>query len=153
MPVHVVRHRRLLRRVTEQHQFRLNPRQSPRGVLPRHAPDQTTDLRVDLRAAWFLPRLQAPVEPEAVAMPADDRLGLDDYEAGLPVCPKPRQPHPENPITLPKPRAPHRALEDAELVAKSQVFGRDGGAVCEERPEEQEDRTYDARFASSIRVL
>ena len=81
------------------------------------------------------------------------RLGLDDHKAGLPVGPKSRQLDPENPITLPKPRAPHRALEDAELVAKSQVFGGHHCMRSENRSEEKRDNAHDAHWILSVWLL
>ncbi len=110
MPEHVLRHGRLVHRVAEQRQLRLNPRRSPRGVLPRHAPDQATDLCVDLWTPGLAARLPTPVEPEAVAVPANHGVWLDDQHARTPVRPEPVQPDPENPITLPKSRAFHRPL-------------------------------------------
>jgi hypothetical protein len=44
-------------------------------------------------------------------------------------------------------------LEDAELMAQSEVLGCDGRAACDKHAEEQEDRTHDAHFATSIRFL
>ena len=111
-----------LHHVSQLSQLGLDPRRAPRGVLPRHTPDQATDLYVDLRAAWFLPGLLAPIEPGAVAVPTDDRLGLDDRQARLPVHPEPGQPHPEDSVTLTQPRAVHGALEDDELLTQRQNF-------------------------------
>ncbi len=64
MSEHVLRHRRLVHRVAEQRQLRLNPRRSPRGVLPRHAPDQATDLCVDPWTPGLAARLPPPAEVE-----------------------------------------------------------------------------------------
>ena len=54
---------------------------------------------------------------------------------------------------LPKPWKLHGPLQDAELMTESEVPGFDGGAVCDERPEDQEDRTHDAHLATSVRFL
>ena len=40
----------------------------------------------------------APVELETLALPRDDRGGLDDDQAAGPVAPHPRDAHPERPI-------------------------------------------------------
>ncbi len=153
MPAHVLHHRGLVHRVAKQRQLRLNPRRSPRGVLPRHTPNQAADHRVDSGATALASRLPAPVQPEALAVPAKDGVWLDDHEARSPVSPESRQQHPEDSITLPKSWAFHRPLQDPELMTQREVLGCDGGAVCDERSEDQEDRRQDAHFASSVRVL
>ncbi len=84
-------------------------------------------------------------------MPAHNRLGLDDHKAGLPVRPEPRQPDPQDPVTPTQTRSLHRALEDAELVAKSQVLGGQGCAREEERAEEAEDQPYHVHRVASVR--
>jgi hypothetical protein len=50
----------------------------PSMVAENQEADEDTDLRIELRPAAPLPRFPTPVEAEAFAMPADNRLGLDD---------------------------------------------------------------------------
>ncbi len=51
---------------------------SPRCILHRNTPDQVDALEAGRRSAGLSLRLASPVVAEALAMPADDSLGLDD---------------------------------------------------------------------------
>src|SRR5262245_55908219 len=53
---------------------------SPKLVLKAQAPDQRPQLRRDRWPSSAIPGLQAPVATEAVAMPAEQRLGPDDRD-------------------------------------------------------------------------
>lgn len=86
--------------VPEQREFRLNAWCAPKWVLAGHATDQLADLGGDLRSAWLpAARLPSPVQPEALLVPSDDGLGLDDDKYGTPV------PH-ENAIRSSRSREP-----------------------------------------------
>ncbi len=50
--------------------------------------DQLAHLECDLRSSVLLARLAAPIEPEALAVPAGDGLGLNDYEHRFPSRPE-----------------------------------------------------------------
>jgi hypothetical protein len=117
---HVRRYGRLGYDVSQQSQLGPDSRDSPRHILARRLSNQPTDLRLDPWVTRLFPRLPSPTESESPPVPADDRLGLDDHEVGLPVGPKSREPDPQDPVRLSKSRAFHRALEDAELVAQCQ---------------------------------
>jgi hypothetical protein len=139
-------------RVSEERQLGLDPRCTPRHVFAAHAPDELTNLGVDSRAPNVATRLPPPIELEALAVPADHGFRFHDHEAGAPVRPELRQPHPENPITLPKPWTFHRALQDAELVAKSQVFRDERSTGKQERAEQDDDNAHNAHGCASVRV-
>jgi len=61
-------------------------------------------------------------QPEAFAVPGDDDLRLDDDQGGAPVSPDFAEPGPEESIGGGQTRPLDRAMQDAELVAKGQVF-------------------------------
>ena len=153
MSAHVLRDSCLSHDVAEQCQLGMDSRRSPSYVLTAHAPDQSTDLCVDFRTAGLASRFPSPVELKTVAVPANNCLGLDDHETGSQVCPEPRQPNPEDPVTPPKSRAFHRTLEDAELVAKSQYIRGKRCTSEEERAEQNDDNTHDAHAIISIWLL
>ena len=67
--------------IAELLQLAVDLRRSPVRVLVRQASDQTSDLLRDLRSATVAAGTPMPIEPEAGAVPSDDRLGLDDDEA------------------------------------------------------------------------
>jgi hypothetical protein len=67
----ILGHRQLPGLVSEQMELRANPVSSPGGIFAGHATDEGTDLRVQIGPPAPPPRLPAPVETEAFAMPAD----------------------------------------------------------------------------------
>ena len=80
--------------------FRTDSRRTPRRVLTRHAPNQLSDLGVDLGPAWSPSRLPSPVEPETHLTPLNHGIGLDDDEDGPPIRPDAGQPSPEDPVAF-----------------------------------------------------
>jgi hypothetical protein len=72
-------------------------------------------------------------------MPPEDGLGLDDNWARPPASPQTGKPRPEDPISLTKPRALHRALEDGYLLAEGQVLRGQCRAALEQLSEEDRD--------------
>ncbi len=83
-----------LRDVEAEHlELAVDARRSPGGVLGDHAEDQYAQFL----ARWpspntgTLPRDPFPIELESGAMPADDRLRLDDEERLLPAGPEPAE--------------------------------------------------------------
>ena len=72
-------------------------------------------------------------------MPAEDGLGLYDDQVRPPASPQAGEPDPEDPVSPMEPRALHRALEDDDLMAKSEVLRGACGAALEQLPEEGDD--------------
>ncbi len=65
--------------IAKESKLGLDPRRSPERILQGHTADQPADLGGNFRSA-AVPRLPAPVQPKAPAMPADDRVRLDKNE-------------------------------------------------------------------------
>jgi hypothetical protein len=63
----------------------------PPAILEREAVDQLSQLPRDPRPPGPASGESAPIEPEALAVPADDGLRLDDDQRFLPARPKPLQ--------------------------------------------------------------
>ena len=78
--------------------FSVDLRGSPVRVLFGQTSDQRPDLFGGLRPAAPRPGTPAPKEPKTRAMPADDRLGLDDDEDVGPTVPEAAEGGPEEPV-------------------------------------------------------
>ncbi len=77
----------------------MDPRCAAGGGCPMHLQDELSDLGIDRRPARPLrSALAAPVETEALAVPVDDGLRLDDHEGFTPSGPQAREPRPEDPV-------------------------------------------------------
>ncbi len=65
----------------------------------------------------------SPILLEALLMPADDGLGLDDHEDGTPIRPRVGQPRPEDAVPLPEPEPFRPSLQDGKLLTEGEVLG------------------------------
>jgi rhomboid protease GluP len=139
-PVHVLGDGQLGDLVAEQGEFRLDAPPAPCRILPRHTSDEAADLGVESRPAQPVPGgAPAPVELEALAVPAENGRGLNDEEIAAPTRPQARQPDPEDPIPTGEPGSGDGSLKDQQLVAKRKVLEGDRLRVqaqgAEEGPE------------------
>jgi hypothetical protein len=91
-----------------------------------HHNDEITNLPLNARSSRA-PRaaLPAPVQAEALSVPADHGLRADEEESLTPSRPKPRKPGPEHPVGGLKVDALSGALalEDEQLLAKRENLG------------------------------
>ena len=81
---HVFGHGGVGHLMTQEAEFRLDTRRAPGRVLPRHAADQVANLPLHARPPLLRSGLPAPVEPEALLVPTDHRLRLDDQQGRPP---------------------------------------------------------------------
>lgn len=101
----------------------VDPRGTPEWLGAVLSPDQADHLAVDgpptaaTRAA-----LSFPEQAKAGAMPADDRVGTYDLQAGLPGPPPSREPDPKGAIWTRQARWPGGAVEHQEFVTEGQVL-------------------------------
>jgi len=84
------------------------------------------------------------VETEALTMPLDDGLGLDDEQGGSPTVPEFGQPGPEDAVALPQAGAFDGPLKDGQLLAQGQVLHGQGSPVGEQCPQQDADQLYHA---------
>ena len=121
---HPAQHRSL-RKIEAQHlQFTMNPWSSPGAVLRDHAENDLPQFRADTLSSRSGPvsRNPRPIQPETLAVPADNGLRLDEDQRLLPANPQPPQHHPEQLVASNKPGLRMLPFENAELLSKSQVF-------------------------------
>ena len=106
---------------------------APSRIVSAHAPDEVDVFARNFGPADFLgSRLPAPIEFEALAMPSDDGLRLDDDEGLLPAVPDSGEPHPEGAIAGAEPRMLLLSLVDSELLPQGEVFKHECTSVSEE---------------------
>src|SRR5262245_16015643 len=68
------------------HQFAVNPRCAPSGILAAYCSNQIAGLFRNLRTSGLsVPNLPRPVPAESLTMPANDGIRLDDDEGGTPA--------------------------------------------------------------------
>ena len=75
---HVLGDRRLGDVNAEFEQLAVNARRSPQNIRLAHLLDQRASLGRDLRSSHTLPALHSPKQPEAGAMPANDRIRFNN---------------------------------------------------------------------------
>ncbi len=134
-PGHEARNRALGDLEAELQDLAVDARRTPRRVLGGHPANEDSDLGCCARSSSAGPRLPAPVPPEALAMPADDGLGLDDGERLLPSRPAAAQDNPEDAIGRAETRPRLLPLEDSELLSEREVLQDQVGPSGEEREE------------------
>ena len=87
-PAHVLRDRQLSHLVPKQGEFRLDAPPAPGRIVPSHPMYQVANFGVEFRTANPVRLgLPSPVELEALAVPGENRGGLNDDEAGPPTRP------------------------------------------------------------------
>jgi len=127
--------------------FKLPAARIDGGVRPpraMHLDDEISNLWLNARSSRR-PRsaVPAPVQAEALSVPADHGLRAHEEESFTPSRPKLRKPGPEHPVGgLKRGRASGAlALEDEPLVAKRENLGLELGA----RPQQRSNRSQESR--------
>jgi len=121
-------------------QFAVDSGSAPGGVLARHPPDDLEHVAID--SAPAATRAQAPVEPEAGAMPADDGLGLDHDQRIGPARPKAPQSQPEQAVEVVQAGPWMFALEHGDLLAQGKNLQTKIMACAKERAQVGEEREH-----------
>jgi hypothetical protein len=84
-------------------EFAVNPRCTP-AILARHRTDELSDLRCNGGPATATAaRFPRSVDPKALAVPAHQRVWLDDHQCLKTVWSKAIEPNPEEPFVPAKP--------------------------------------------------
>src|SRR5256886_7708738 len=107
----------------------MNARRAPEGIGEGHGADELGELQIDGRTTGSTsPRLPVPERAEALPVPANHGLRLNDMERFAPPYPPLREPHPEDPVEETDPRSLGVAAEQGELLSQRQVLKNEVGA-------------------------
>ena len=117
----------------------VDARRTLRQVLGSHAAHEGADVGGCGGSSGAPTRCPAPGPPEALAMPADDGLGLDHRERLLPARPPATQCRPEESIGRAETRSRFRPLEDSKALSEREVLQDQVGPAGEERGESPGD--------------
>src|SRR3954471_714970 len=95
LPHHVLGDSRFGDLDSEFQQLAVNAWGTPAWVVPAHDPNQIPHLLWHSGPSWLaLSDFPTPEESEALPVPRDDRLGLDNDQSGFPIGPHAPQPDP-----------------------------------------------------------
>ena len=134
-PGHQARDRAFGDLKTELPDLAVDARRTPRRVLGSHAAHEGADVVRCGRSSHAPTRCPAPGPPEALAMPADDGLGLDHRERLLLARPPATQRRPEESIERAESRSRVLPSEDGKLLAEREVLQDQDGPAGEDREE------------------
>ena len=99
-------------------EFSVDARRSPERAVAAHSADQFASLdRYPGATPTTLTGCPPPEEAEALAVPTDDGLRLDNHQGRAPVPPSGCQARPEETVRRGQLRSLHQAFENVELVA------------------------------------
>jgi len=143
---HMALDRALAHPDSELPQLPANPLRAPQPVFGRQAPDGRDRLRRHLRALRRGGQLDAPDQPEALPVPAQQRVRLHDEERGAPPARQARQEDEAEAVRRGEHRPLDLASEDRELLAEEGVLGDQR----ELRPGQIADGTTDARSGRGL---
>ncbi len=96
----------------------MDARRAPEGIGEGHGADELCNLAIDGRATSSTASgLPVPEGAEALPVPANDGLRLNDMERFAPPRPPLREPHPEEAIEVSEPRPLRAAAEQGKLLS------------------------------------
>jgi len=98
-PDHVFGDRRLGDLEPELEQFTMDARGAPQWVLLAHPLDEFAQLTANSGPPWPSARFPAPIRPKPGAMPAQDRVRLNDAGQTEQAWPEPSHPYHQRPVT------------------------------------------------------
>jgi hypothetical protein len=122
---HVARHCGFSDLEPEHKQLTVNARRSPSRVLGGDSTDERSELRIDRWTSASVSALPGPVELEALAMPANDGLGLHDDQSVVPVWPQAAEGDPECAISLRQLGTFALAVQNGQLLSQGEVLERE----------------------------
>src|SRR6267143_6223712 len=130
----------------------MNARRAPEGIGEGHGADELGDLRIDGRPTGSTsPRLPVPERTEALPVPANHGLRLNDMERFAPPCPALGEPHPEDAVEETDPRSLGAAAEQGELLSQRQVLKNEVGAGLQRSAQSAQQSEYEGHcYAGSL---
>ena len=126
---------RALRKIESKHfEFSMNSGRAPCLVLGDHAENDLSQFPAHTLSSCSAPasRKPRPIQLEALAMPANNCLRLNEDQCPTPASPQPPQHHPEQFVSSSKSRPRMLPFENAKLLPKSKVFEEQVAARAKE---------------------
>src|SRR5438445_7503993 len=129
-----------------------NARRTPEGISEGHGADELGDLQIDGRTTGSAAsRLPVPEHTEALPVPANHGLRLNDMERFAPPCPPPREPHPEDAVEETDPMSLGATAEQGEPLSLRQVLKNEVGAGLQRRAQSAQQSEYEGHcYAGSL---
>src|SRR6266436_5383254 len=122
----------------------MDARRAPEGVGEGHGADELGDLQIDGRTTdSTASRLPVPERAEALPVPANHGLRLNDMERFAPPYPPLREPHPEDAVEETDPRSLGTAAEQGELLSQRQVLKNEVGAGLQRSAQSAQQSEYE----------
>lgn len=134
-------------------QLALDSFRAPQMVFPGHLPDQIDCFLGDARFSLLVLRFASPIVAEEVAMPAKQRIGLDDMQSLLPKSSAPSQENHTNAVRLSQLRSFHLAIEHSKLLSQQRVFGDQVSAAANHVGQGFFSKDGGCRFRPSLEIL
>src|SRR6266436_1359748 len=130
----------------------MDARRAPEWVGEGHGADELGDLQIDGRTTGSTAsRLPAPERAEALPVPANHGLRLNDLERLVPPCPPLREPQPEDAVEETDPRSLGAAAEQGELLSQRQVLKNEVGAGLQRSAQSAQQSEYEGHcYAGSL---
>src|SRR5260370_6190536 len=130
----------------------MDARRAPEGIGEGHGTDELGDLQIDGRTtgstAWRLP---VPERAEALPVPANHGLRLNDMERFAPPCPPLREPDPEDAVEGTDPRSLGAAAEQGELLSQRPGLKDEGWAGLQRSAQGAQQSEYEGHcYAGSL---
>jgi hypothetical protein len=130
----------------------MNARRSPRPIFGNHAEDEFAQFPAHTSSAGTsaVPRNPLPVQLEAGAMPANDRLWLHENQCSLPSRPEPSQHHPEHLVGDGKTDVSTLPLQHPELLPESEIFEKQIAARMDGSDSQYKQEPQQAEHEASL---
>src|SRR5438132_3892580 len=137
---------------TELEELAMNARRTPEGIGEGHGADELGDLQIDGRTTCSAAsRFPVPGHTEALPVPANHGLRLNDMERFAPPCAPPREPHPEDAVEETDPRSLGATAEQGELLSQRQVLKNEVGAGLQCSAQSAQQSEYEGHcYAGSL---
>src|SRR5882724_3094176 len=131
----------------------MDARRAPEGIGEGHGADELCNLASDRRSTGSTASgLPVPEGAEALPVPANDGLRLNDMERFAPPRPPLREPHPEEAIESSEPRS-LRAAAERRVAVVAQVLKNEVGAGPERSAQSAQQSEYEGHLPPSLASL
>ncbi len=134
-------------------EFAPDPLGAPQRILPRHPGDEVANLGAEAWPAARPSGLPPPEEAPTLAVPAEDRLRLDEHQVAPPIAAEAPHHEPEGSVPSAEPRVRTGTERDGKLLAKQEVLQHEVATATQQRVDraEQEAEPFHRREAWPMR--